>query len=162
MPRLFLLFFIFLTSCQSSFYIVRHAEKGTQPANNPPLTEAGSQRAEDLKKILLDKKITDIYSTQTLRTESTAKPLADAINVSVQSYDARNQTAFIEKLKQMKKKNVLIVGHSNTIRHIINGLYEKDTIKKDLEDAEYNNLFIVKRKFFPVQKKTFTRLTYGK
>lgn len=162
MPKIFIFAFVLLTSCQSGFYVVRHAEKASQPANNPPLTEAGSQRAEDLKKILLDKKITNIYSTQTLRTESTAKPLADVLNLPIQSYDARNQTAFIEQLKQLKKKNVLVVGHSNTIRYIINGLYEKDTIKKDLEDSEYNNLFVVKRKFFPIQKKTFTRLTYGK
>ena len=58
-----LLFCVLLTSCSQSFYIVRHAEKEvantgeTMMSNDPPLSDAGKQRAEVLKEILREKKI---------------------------------------------------------------------------------------------------------
>ena len=67
-----------LSSCTTSFYIVRHAEKSATPKEDPLLTEAGSQRAERLKGILSNKGIKKVYSTKTVRTTSTAKPLAEA------------------------------------------------------------------------------------
>jgi 2,3-bisphosphoglycerate-dependent phosphoglycerate mutase len=133
-----------LSSCTTSFYIVRHAEKSSTPKEDPLLTEAGSQRAERLKLILENKSIEKIYSTKTVRTTTTAKPLADAKKLDIEIYEPKNQTAFIETLKN-SKQNTLIVGHSNTIRHIINGLTEKEFLKKDLEDAEYSHLYWVKR-----------------
>ena len=140
----FLLSVWVLSSCTTSFYIVRHAEKSTSPKEDPLLTEAGSQRAERLETILENKKIERIFSTQTVRTVSTAKPLSDALKQQIEIYDPKNQTAFIETLKK-SKQNTLIVGHSNTIRYIINGLAEKEFLKKDLEDSEYSNLYLVKR-----------------
>lgn len=133
-----------LSSCITSFYVVRHAEKSTSPKEDPLLTEAGSQRAERLKVILANKGIEKVYSTKTVRTTSTAKPLADAQKLEIEIYEPKNQSVFIETLKK-SKQNTLIVGHSNTIRYIINGLSEKDFLKKDLEDSEYSNLYLVKR-----------------
>ena len=46
----------------------------------------GQERAEDLKKELTDKGISVIYSTNYIRTKTTAKPLADARGVSIQMY----------------------------------------------------------------------------
>jgi 2,3-bisphosphoglycerate-dependent phosphoglycerate mutase len=133
-----------LSSCTTSFYIVRHAEKSTTPKEDPLLTEAGSQRAERLKTILEHKAIEKIYSTKTVRTLTTGKPLADAQSIQIETYEPKNQTALIETLKK-SKQNTLVVGHSNTIRHIINGLSEKEFLKKDLEDSEYSDLYLVKR-----------------
>ena len=165
-----------LTACQSTFYIVRHAEKATQPKENPPLTEAGQQRAEDLKMLLANKKISRIYSTNTIRTFSTAKPISSARGVMIEYYSTKkvvngtmtNQNVqsdslqiFIEELKKIKGKNVLIVGHSNTTKFVVNGLYEHDTLKNDLADNEFDKLFIVKRKFSP-RKTSFEMKSYGK
>ena len=133
-----------LSSCTTSFYIVRHAEKSASPKEDPLLTEIGSQRAEMLKIILEKKGIEKIYSTKTVRTMTTGKPLADAQKLEIEIYEPKNQSALIETLKK-SKQNTLIVGHSNTIRHIINGLSEKKFLKIDLEDAEYSHLYLVKR-----------------
>lgn len=159
MKHLTLFFLLILTSsCSSTFYLVRHAEKAKEPEANPPLTEIGKQRAEDLKMLLQSKRINEIYSTQTLRTLNTAKPLADVLGIETQIYDAKKQADFIENLKKIKHQNVLIVGHSNTIRYLVNGLAEKDSIKKDLKDDEYNRLFIIKRGLF---KPKLTIQNYG-
>jgi 2,3-bisphosphoglycerate-dependent phosphoglycerate mutase len=135
---------ILLNSCTTNFFIVRHAEKSTTPKDDPILTEAGTARAEKLKTILESKNIEEIYSTNTTRTKSTANPLVQKIQKEIQIYDAKNQTEFIEKLKK-SKKNTLVVGHSNTIRFVINGLGETEFLKADLTESEYDNIFIVKR-----------------
>ena len=134
-----------LCSCTNThFYIVRHAEKSTNPTSDPELTLEGKKRAEKLKGILKTKDIQQIYSTKTVRTLNTAKPLANLINLEVKFYDAKNQNQFIKELKS-SKKNTLVVGHSNTIRYLVNGLSEKEVLKKDLEDSEYNFLFHIKK-----------------
>jgi 2,3-bisphosphoglycerate-dependent phosphoglycerate mutase len=136
---------IAISSCATNFYVVRHAEKSTLPANDPVLTETGQQRAIKLAILLKNKNIKNIYSTKTTRTISTAEPFSKLKSIKVKEYDAKNQSDFIGQLKKTTK-NTLIVGHSNTIRYIINGLTETETLKKDLEDQEYANIYIIKRK----------------
>jgi phosphohistidine phosphatase SixA len=135
-------------SCSHSYYIVRHAEKATAEANmssDVPLTEAGQQRSETLKEILKRKKIAYVYSTNTIRTKSTAKPTADYFGIPIEIYGPRPDSSFINLLKT-KKKNVLIVGHSNTVDDIVNKLSGKGNVHGDLMETEYDNLFIVKKK----------------
>lgn len=163
MKKLIILLFV-LTSCQSTFYVVRHAEKVDNSAN-PPLSSLGTERAEDLKQLLADKGISAIYSTNFIRTQNTAKPLADAKGIITQIYKASpadSMRVFIEKLKQIKGKNVLVVGHSNTTKYVVNGLFERDTLRSDIPDNDFDNLYIVKRQFFPVRKMRFFAKTYGK
>jgi broad specificity phosphatase PhoE len=160
----FLTIFFFVIACsacsKTTYYIVRHAEKATASpgmSSDVPLSEAGVQRAEKLKELLKDKNIGSIFSTQTIRTTSTAKPLSEAINISIEIYNPRDTSwAFINRLKAIQKKNVLVVGHSNTVDDIVNGLAGKQLLK-DLPDSSYNNLFVVTKKGKRYQ---FTRKTY--
>ncbi|SOE22383.1 Histidine phosphatase superfamily (branch 1) [Spirosomataceae bacterium TFI 002] len=140
---LFLLFAV-LSSCTTNYYVVRHAEKASEPKKDPRLTDRGEQRAENLVSVLRKKKIEKVYSSNFKRTMETVMPTAESKFLEVESYDPSNQTAFIEKLKA-EKKNALIAGHSNTIRYIINGLYEQEILPKDLDDMEYGDVFIIKR-----------------
>ena len=143
-----LLIIFILSSCTHTYYIVRHAEKATQEANmssDVPLTEQGKQRAEQVKEVLKNKKIALVYSTNTIRTKSTAQPVADYFHLPIGIYGPRPDSAFIALLKS-KKKNTLIVGHSNTVDDIVNMLCGKKEVDSDLPDTEYNKLFIVKRK----------------
>lgn len=165
---LFVLFaLIVLTSCSHSYYIVRHAEKAVpspgntmSSPNNPPLSEAGEQRAIQLREQLSNKKIELIYSTHTIRTEATAEPLRQLKNLTITNYGPFPDSAFINKLKGLNK-NVLIVGHSNTVDDIVNGLTGRRSVDGDLADSEYDNLFVVtynaKGKF-----KKYSRKKFGK
>ncbi|MBK8089610.1 MAG: histidine phosphatase family protein [Chitinophagaceae bacterium] len=141
---------VLLTSCnRNTFYIVRHAEKATAAANmssDVPLTEAGQQRAIALKNVLPKEKIESIFSTQTIRTTSTAKPLAELKGITIQMYSTRDTVdRFISRLKSIKKGSVLIVGHSNTVDDLVNKMMGQNLLT-DLPETEYDNLFIVKRK----------------
>ena len=137
-----------LCSCGNTYYIVRHAEKAAPGANmstDVPLTPAGEQRAIEVKEILKNKHIGLVYSTNTIRTKSTAKPTADYFGLTIEIYAPRPDSSFIDLLKS-KKKNTLVVGHSNTVDDIVNMLSGEKKIPGDLADAEYNKLFILKRK----------------
>jgi phosphohistidine phosphatase SixA len=140
--------FISLTACSQTYYIVRHAEKATVEGNpnmtatDPPLTEKGKARAEALKEALKNEKIGHIFSTNTIRTRTTAEPLSQVLGLSIETYASRPDSAFIMQLKDLKK-NVLVVGHSNTVDDIVNMLCGEQKVPGDLADSEYSNLFIV-------------------
>ncbi|MCB2410120.1 histidine phosphatase family protein [Hymenobacter lucidus] len=101
----------------TTVYIVRHAEKETTPGlADPPLTPAGEQRAVALREKLGQELIVAIFTTNTSRTRATVAPLATALKLTPQVYDARQQSALAERIKaEYAGKKVLVVGHSNTI-----------------------------------------------
>jgi 2,3-bisphosphoglycerate-dependent phosphoglycerate mutase len=157
MKYLILIFLVVLfASCSNTFYIVRHAEKETgidpqtmKTFTDPPLTIAGQERALKLKEILGNKNVKNIFSTNTLRTISTAKPLKELyLGMPIRIYNSKPDSldAFIQQLKTIRKGNVLVVGHSNTVDDIANKLCGKKVVPGDLKDNEYDNLFVVKRK----------------
>jgi phosphohistidine phosphatase SixA len=140
---------LLLTACSHTYYIVRHAEKAVPSAggtmntpDDPPLSELGVNRAEALKEELHNKKIRNIYSTNTKRTIMTVEPLSKHLGVTIQHYGPRSDSNFISQLKRLTA-NSLIVGHSNTVDEIVNGLCNQQKIN-DLADSEYDNLFIVR------------------
>ncbi len=159
---------IVLSSCGNTIYIVRHAEKaaGIDPATmkthtDPPLTLEGEERALKLKQMLSGKNIKHIYSTNTQRTISTAKPLKELfLGMPIQVYSSKpdSMDLFIQQLKNIKQGDVLVVGHSNTVDDIANKLAGSSVVAGDLKDSEYDNLFIIKRKG---DKYTFKREKYG-
>ena len=134
----------------TTYYLVRHAEKAENTmASDVPLSEAGMQRAQALSEMLKNKKIGTIYSTDYLRTKSTAQPLADKIGITIQAYDPSDST-FISRMintgNKDKEGNMLIVGHSNTVDDIVNNLAGSRVVPGDLPDTQYGDLYIIKQK----------------
>ena len=125
-----------------TYYIVRHAEKDAAvPSNDPPLSNAGTARAMALRDSLVSKEISAIFSTSTNRTLSTAHYTSQQKGITVQTYGPIPDAAFITQLKQLPG-NILIVGHSNTVDDIVNGLCGETKIQ-DLAESEYGDLFVV-------------------
>ena len=153
---------LILLSCSRTVYVVRHAEKiaatdsaAKMMANDLPLSEAGKVRAIVLRDELKGKHIRHIYSTNTIRTKSTAEPLSQALKVGIDVY---NNVDSLVNLIKSTKGNVLAVGHSNTVDDIVNKLCGETKITADLKDPEYDNLFVIK---FRGKKAAFTRLKFG-
>ncbi|MEO5999825.1 MAG: phosphoglycerate mutase family protein [Chitinophagaceae bacterium] len=153
-----------LTVKSQIYYIIRHAEKEQASSGvvmatpgNPPLSKKGIARAQALKDLLMDKHIHYIFSTNTIRTIATVKPLGDAIGVRIETY-SKADSAFIEKLKTLDQ-NTLIVGHSNTVDDIVNTLSKTENVRGDLPDTKYDNLYVVK---INGSKISFQALKYGK
>ena len=118
MPRIILyLGLIFFSSCGSvKYYIVRHAEKETASAgttmstpNDPPLSAEGRVRAIELREALKGKGILYIFSTNTVRTISTAQPFNELRGIiKIELYNTKDSLdQFIQQLKEIKKGNFL-------------------------------------------------------
>lgn len=71
----------------TTIVLVRHAEKGTEPKADPPLTEAGAARAAALPDALEGLKPDAVLSTNFDRTRSTAEPVARRFGLSTELVD---------------------------------------------------------------------------
>lgn len=156
MKYLLLLLVAGLYSCGNTIYIVRHAEKepvkASSPvmeANDPPLSEAGRERALALGELLGKKGVRHIFSTNYKRTISTARPLNELTgNTRIEIYSSKKDSmeVFITRLKTIRKGNVLVVGHSNTIDDLANKLCGTTVVPGDLDERIYDNIYEIKRK----------------
>jgi broad specificity phosphatase PhoE len=122
----------------TKIFIVRHADRdGNLDALKVP---QGPKRAEELKRILKNTGIDSIYSTNTNRTRSTAEPLANFLGITTALYSNSNRV-IDTILKKHLNKEILVVGHSNTVDSLIKrcgcpgiGL---------IPDTQFDNLYLV-------------------
>jgi TonB family protein len=127
--------------------LVRHAEKAVPGAGmneDPPLSAAGEQRARELARVLGDVAINAIYTTPYARTRSTAAPIATKLHLTPEEVKVGATYASdmaILLTTQHHGETVLVVGHSNTTRDVLRAL--GITNAPNIDDAEYDNLFIV-------------------
>lgn len=126
--------------------IVRHAEKGTTPANDPPLTEAGVARAKALAAALAGADVRAVITTQLVRTRETGRPTAEAHGIAMETVPAGGPVgvhakAVADAARKHAGTTVLVVGHSNTVTHIIAALGGPKM--PELCDSQYSSLFTV-------------------
>jgi len=134
---------------QKAVFVVRHAEKASDAnEGSVPLSSAGTARAQKLAAILKDAGVTAIYSTDTVRTKTTAEPLAAARKLSISTYDFAtvdgkpDLSPLAEKLRREHSQDVvLVVGHSNTIAPLLSALGCQESVS--IASDEYDNLFLV-------------------
>ena len=98
-----------------TIYLVRHSEKDLTSNNysNPPLSQCGAERSENLSNFLSDVALDVIYSTDYIRTKNTALPTALSKGLEVREYNPQELEGF-SKLLIDGKQDALVVGHSNT------------------------------------------------
>lgn len=100
----------------ATYLLVRHAEKDTRVARDPPLTAAGTARAQRLAERLRDTRLDAIYSSPTRRTRQTAQPVADRHRLAIVEYNPVDAAAFADRLRaEHPRGTVLVVGHSDTL-----------------------------------------------
>ena len=127
----------------STYYLIRHAEKDiADPENEDPfLSEKGTDRALLWERIFLNITFDEIYSTNTMRSLQTVTAVGMDNNTEVKIYETKDLIND-EFLKETLGKNVLIVGHSNTIPKIANELI-KDEYFKDMDDNDYGSVYVI-------------------
>lgn len=120
-------------------FLVRHGEK--EAGSDPALTAAGAVRAKALAELLKDEGVTEVWSTQTRRTQQTAAPLAVQRGLQVQPYDASTLPAFASWLKDAPGVK-LVVGHSNTTDALA-ALLGADPGPAIVEATEFDRLYVI-------------------
>ena len=153
----------FESQATTTIIFVRHAEKALLPEGDPSLSPAGQRRVAELTRQLKDADVVAgidvIYSTPYRRTEETARPVAEALNLPINSYDAADTEAIMEFiLKEHKGKIILVVGHSNTLPPLIGNMGASKKVPV-IEENEYDNIYIVSVPWFGKTKTI--RLRYG-
>jgi broad specificity phosphatase PhoE len=124
--------------------LVRHAEKATVPADDPPLTAAGEARARDLWTAMRDAGVNAVITTQFARTRATAQPTASALGLTPTVVPATSPSHVQDVVAEIRKHQghtVLVVGHSNTVPAIVEALGAKRP--GAICDSRYDDMFVV-------------------
>ena len=125
----------------SSYYLIRHAEKIVTEDSDPELKVKGHLRAEKWADVFEHISFDVIYSTDFKRTIGTAQPIAESQNLDVVLYD-HNTIEYKKFMEETAGKTVLIVGHSNSTPEFVNRLIGTDKYK-EIEHYNNGNLYIV-------------------
>lgn len=153
----------FESQATTTIIFVRHAEKAAMPADDPGLSEAGQRRVAELTRQLVDADVVAgvdaVYATAYNRTQETARPIADALDLPINTYDARDtETVLATILKDHKGKVILVVGHSNTVPVLIANLGASKKVPP-IHESEYDNIYIISIPWFGKTKTI--RLRFG-
>jgi len=152
-----------LSSCSTTrYYIVRHAEKTSNDCTAPLLQPEGFNRAQTLRDSLLSKHIDSIFVSTCLRTQQTAQPLATALTLTTIQFEpnpAQTQ-ALISRLKKIRGKNMLVVGHTSTVPEIVLGLSGNSVAP--ITDTDFDNMYLVRiKRVLWSTNRTLIQSTYG-
>ena len=153
----------FESQATTTIIFVRHAEKLAVPEDDPSLSTAGERRAQELARQMVDADVVAgvdvIYSTPFKRTQETAEPVADALGIGLNIYEADDTETVLEDiLAKHKGKIVLVVGHSNTVPLLIANLGASKNVPP-IADDEYDNIYLVSIPWFGKTKTI--RMRYG-
>lgn len=127
----------------TTIVLVRHAEK-LDDSSDPDLSEAGYKRAANLAEMFKDVDFDAVYSTNYIRTLETAKPVAEANDLSITEYDPRNPEGETKKwIENHSGETILISGHSNTTPTFANAVLDEEHFEEKFDESDYGNLLII-------------------
>ena len=142
-------------------FLVRHAERASEPAGDPDLTAAGEARAQQLAVALADAGLRQIITSQFRRSQQTAAALArraqlPIVSVAAGRGDAGAHVRAVHAVVQGQDGGaLLIVGHSNTVPAIIEAL--GGPALPELCESSYQHIFVLR----PGAPAPLARLRYG-
>jgi len=149
----------FVSSCTTTYYyVVRHAERQDNSVGSP-LSSIGLKRADILRDSLVGKGIDSIFASTFIRTRQTAEPMANALGKSLRIYSPDTTNYLITALKKIKRKKILVVGHSDKVPEIVKGL-SGQTVPAIAPD-DFDNLYIIKLKKGLGHSSRMWHITYG-
>jgi phosphohistidine phosphatase SixA len=127
--------------------VIRHAEKETVSAPDPALSTAGEARAALLARMFGETKgagrLDAIYVSATLRSRSTAAPLAarlELVPIEAPADDARGLAHRV--LRENSGRRVMVIGHLNTVPEIVSALAQRSDIPK-IDEQDFGTMYIV-------------------
>jgi phosphohistidine phosphatase SixA len=123
-----------------TIYLLRHAEKQADGSKDPALTDTGKTRSKKMAKWLQDKNVTDVWSSDYIRTRDTAGPLITELGLQLHIYDPSDLEDLAMQLTK-RRHNAVVVGHSNTTPELARLLCDCEV--SDMEETEYDRLIVV-------------------
>lgn len=149
-------------ACQNyDVFVMRHLPKEEHkelPVNkDPDLNSVGKKMAIDLAQQSFMSQIDVSFTTDYRRTKQSIAPSSKQYDFDVYLYDPRNNQLLLERVtKEFCGKNVIIIGHSNTVPAIVTafggrfdvtfaGQKLNDDTQVLLSEDDYGAIFHVKK-----------------
>lgn len=127
--------------------LVRHAEKDPAGGEDPGLSGRGTQRAEELARLLSNCGASQLLASNYQRTQATLAPLAKALKLETRVIPAQDHSALVEACRNAAPGSTTVVcGHSNTIPKLAMALGvtpQRLDDKQRLPESEYTRVFLV-------------------
>jgi broad specificity phosphatase PhoE len=135
------------TASSTTVIVIRHAEKDTVNATDPALSAAGEARAALLARMLGGTqgagRLDAIYVSDTLRSRSTAAPLAARLGLVPIVNGTDDPKGLARRvLRENRGKRVMIVGHVNTVPEIVAVLSGRGDIPK-MDEHDFGSMYVV-------------------
>jgi phosphohistidine phosphatase SixA len=137
-------------AAEVTVYVIRHAEKQVGAASmtgaegkddDPPLSPAGQMRAMGLVEDIPVRELDAIYVTKTKRSYDTASAVIALNGLEPIYYPPRDVEGLIARIRKRHGELVLVVGHSNTIPALLQGLGVQEPI--EVAEDQYGDLWVV-------------------
>jgi broad specificity phosphatase PhoE len=138
---------VWFTANSTVVIVIRHAEKESVSAPDPPLSEAGQARAALLVRMFGETqgagRLDAIYTTPTLRNQMTAAPLAARLGIVPIVAPSDDPRALAHRIvRENSGKRVLVIGHTNTVPEIVAALSGRSDIAP-IGESEFGTMYIV-------------------
>jgi phosphohistidine phosphatase SixA len=138
---------VWFTANSTMVVVIRHAEKESVSAPDPPLSAAGEARAALLAGMFGEPKraagLDAIYISSTLRNRMTAAPLAARLGIVPIVAPTDDPKGLAQRvLRENSGKRVMIIGHVNTVPQIVAALSGRNDIPP-IDENEFGILYIV-------------------
>lgn len=138
---------LWLNANSTVVIVIRHAEKESISAPDPPLSAAGEARAALLERMFGQPMgaghLDAIYISSALRNRMTAAPLAAQLGIVPIVAPTDDPKGLAHRiLRENSGKRVLVVGHVNTVPGIVAALSGRNDIPQ-LDEKEFGTMYIV-------------------
>lgn len=134
----------------SIVFVTRHAEKAASPADDPPLTTEGMDRAQRLADVFKNATVQHLIASTKIRTQQTLDPLAAAHQIKPEDYlkigdlDPAVAKDVVKAIKGFPQGDVTIVcHHSTTVEPILEALGLPKSDVTPIDTNAYDNLIEV-------------------
>jgi probable phosphoglycerate mutase len=136
-----------LSMTTTTVIVVRHAEKELSTISDPPLSQVGEQRAELLARLFGSRegsgRIAAVFASDTRRAQRTAEPLAARLGLQVKTVPGADVDGLLRQISNdYRGRNVLVVGHSNSVPEIVRRL-SRDGRVPPMSENDYGTIYIV-------------------
>jgi 2,3-bisphosphoglycerate-dependent phosphoglycerate mutase len=140
-------FWVWFTANSTVVVVIRHAEKESVSAPDPPLSEAGQARAALLVRMFGETqgagRLDAIYTSSALRNRMTAAPLAARLGIVPIVAPSDDPKGLARRIvRENSGKRVMVIGHINTVPEIVAALSGRSDIPQ-IDEKEYGNMYIV-------------------
>ena len=136
----------------SAVFIVRHCEKAGTPADDPPLTTEGMDRAIRLATVFKNAAVNHLIASEKIRTQQTLDPLreekgiqpGDVAAIGDEAKVAETADGVVKLINTFNAGDVTVVAqHSTTIIPILKKLGVPDADANSVNTGVYDNLLLV-------------------